>query len=367
MGKPAFNPAQLQRLAGRFGDAAVDPSLWPDIMEDISAAAGATGAVLLQSDARTTDVPRTASVNDMINHYFAAGWHARDIRAERAVPLLMRGEKVVIDQDILTPEEMGRSDYYQEAVLPFRFRWFAGIGFAAGPALWALVIQRTPAEGPFEYADKHELAKLSLRLTETATLSKAVGRAVLSGITDALSLVGQPALAVDRIGLVLEANAKAEQIFDDAIRVCNRRLVVRDQRAKAALERLVEQLRATPDTAAVAADPIIVSRRSQRPLVIRVLPVDGAARSPFLGARALLLLQPLERPTGPDSDVLSKLFGLSPAEARLASVIARGTPPPQAGKELGIAIETVRTQLKAVFAKTETHRQAELVALLSRV
>jgi hypothetical protein len=67
----------------------------------------------------------------------------RDLRAQRGVPLLLRGEKVVIDQDIVTPEEMRRSQYYAEVVGAFGFQWFAALGFAAGPALWALVIQRT--------------------------------------------------------------------------------------------------------------------------------------------------------------------------------------------------------------------------------
>jgi DNA-binding CsgD family transcriptional regulator len=42
-------------------------------------------------------------------------------------------------------------------------------------------------------------------------------------------------------------------------------------------------------------------------------------------------------------------------------------PPHIAARELKIARETARNQLKAVFAKTNTHRQSELVALLMQV
>ncbi|MGI8568738.1 MAG: helix-turn-helix transcriptional regulator, partial [Methylocella sp.] len=38
-----------------------------------------------------------------------------------------------------------------------------------------------------------------------------------------------------------------------------------------------------------------------------------------------------------------------------------------AARELNISRETARNQLKAVFAKTGTHRQSELVALLLQV
>jgi hypothetical protein len=38
-----------------------------------------------------------------------------------------------------------------------------------------------------------------------------------------------------------------------------------------------------------------------------------------------------------------------------------------AAERLDVSVSTARTQLKAVFAKTNTHRQAELVALIGRL
>jgi DNA-binding CsgD family transcriptional regulator len=61
------------------------------------------------------------------------------------------------------------------------------------------------------------------------------------------------------------------------------------------------------------------------------------------------------------------VFGLTPAEARLASIMAEGANPEEAAEELHISRDTARNQLRAIFAKTTTHRQSELVALLSRL
>jgi DNA-binding CsgD family transcriptional regulator len=366
--KSVVDAEQLLRVSGRLGDAVIDPAVWPEILQQISTAVGATGAALLQSDERTPDIPRTPGVEDVFRNYFALGWHARDLRAERAVPLLLQGRATVItDQDIVTPEEMRRLPYYTEALAPFGLQWFAAIGFWAGSAFWGLSIQRTSREGPFEVDEKHALATLAQRLTETATLSKALGKTVLSGMIDALHLIDYPALALDRLGFVLAMNAAAEQAFDDDLRVNGRRLYLRDQRAKSAVNSFVDQLRAAADTTALPVRPIVVQRRGKRPAVIRILPIDGAARSPFLGARAVLVFSDLRRQFGPRSEMLSQAFGLSPAEARLASLMASGISPEQAAEELGIARETARNQLKAVFAKTATHRQGELIALLSRL
>jgi DNA-binding CsgD family transcriptional regulator len=367
MGGQAVNLERLQEATVRLGDAAIDPTIWPEIMEQVSVACGAAGAALLQSDLRTPDIPRTAGVDDCFRSYFADEWHLRDIRAERGVPLLLRGERAVIDQDILTPEEMRRAGLYAECLRPHGLQWFAVVGFRAGPVLWGLSIQRTLRQGAFDHHDKRVLAQLSQRLTETATLSLAVGRTKLTGMTNALELVNQPALALDRSGFVLDMNAAAERILDDEVRVRNRRLCVRDRQANAALDALIDRLRTTPDTAALPGAPIVVQRSKKRPLVVRVMPVDGAACIPFLGARVLLVLSDLDGKPLPDAALIARLFGLSPAETRLASLIVAGLSLVQAAEELGVVHETVRTHLKAMFDKTGTRRQSELVAMLARV
>lgn len=56
---------------------------------------------------------------------------------------------------------------------------------------------------------------------------------------------------------------------------------------------------------------------------------------------------------------------LTPAESRIARGIARGEPLAAIAEANGISIGTARTQLKSVFVKTGTHRQAQLVALLA--
>ncbi len=367
MGNRRISADELIAIGNRLGDAVLDPAVWPEIMEQISAAAGAKGAALLQSDVRTQDIPRTAGVGESFDAYFAQGWHLRDVRAERGAPLLLRGERVVTDQDILSPDEMRRLDFYADYLPSQGLRWFAAIGFWSGSALWGLSLQRTGRDAPFGPYDKQALAVLSEALTETATLSKAVGRAVLTGVTNALGLIGRSALAIDRHAFVLDQNAQADALFDNEIFVSNRRLIIKEQKASSAYRRLINRLAVTPDAETLTTTPIVIGRTRKRPCVIHVLPVPVAARSPFLGARALLTFTDLELNCGPKPLVLSQAFGLTPADARLASLIGAGNSPEQAAQELGVSEATARNQLKAVFNKTNTHRQPELVALLSRL
>lgn len=64
---------------------------------------------------------------------------------------------------------------------------------------------------------------------------------------------------------------------------------------------------------------------------------------------------------------LMQLFDLTPAEARLARALAAGEPLDAYAAGNGLRLSTVKTQLRAVFDKTGTQRQAELVRHLAVV
>jgi DNA-binding CsgD family transcriptional regulator len=362
------DPRKLARAARELCDVALDPSRWPGILEQISEAAGGTGAVLLQGDTRTSDVPHTLSVEALIRTYFADGWHLRDIRAARCVPRMISGSRVVTDQDIFTRDELRSLPMYNEGILPHGFRWFAAVGFFAGTALWGLSIQRGTKDEPFSPAEAGLLAPLSDRLSEIATLAKAVGQTALSTATRALATLGQPAIAIDRSGAVLDVNSLAALVLDNHVYIDRHgRIGVLDARAKVCLQALFDRLAAVPDTEPIPLAAIVVRRDGKRPLVMRVLPIPGAVRTPFDGARALLILSPIEPKPAPDVDLLCEVFGLTRAEADVAALVARGKPLAAVARRRRSSVVTVRNQLRTVFAKTGTHRQGELVALLANL
>jgi len=57
-------------------------------------------------------------------------------------------------------------------------------------------------------------------------------------------------------------------------------------------------------------------------------------------------------------------FALTPAEIRLAAHLANGGTLANFAKARALSRNTVRNQLQAIYCKTGTHRQAELVGLL---
>jgi DNA-binding CsgD family transcriptional regulator len=209
------------------------------------------------------------------------------------------------------------------------------------------------------------LASFTWCLIEIVAVAAARGSG--TSPTAALNALRLPAIALDQHGFVAEVNASAEAVFDNDFRINDRRLFVRDPEARALLNDAIDQLRTSPCLNPLASEPIVVQRKDKLPVIVRTWRFDGAARGSAQDVRALLTLNALGPKPGPPAAILARTFRLTPAEAKLASVIARGASPEIAAGELKISRETARNQLKSVFAKTDTHRQSELVALILQV
>jgi DNA-binding CsgD family transcriptional regulator len=66
----------------------------------------------------------------------------------------------------------------------------------------------------------------------------------------------------------------------------------------------------------------------------------------------------------PTATTLARLFGLTPALARLAAALAAGWSVADYSEEAEISQNAARWQLKQLLGRTGTNRQAELVRLL---
>lgn len=361
---------KLAEAEARLGEAVVDPHQWIPLMEVICAATNTTGAALLQSDNRTPESPMTPSVVEIFDSYFEQHLDVGDSRVARGVPLLLKGRVVLRDQDVFRSEaDMLRDPLYAN-LARFGFRWWAAIAFRSGNALWALNFQRKTREGAFEDEELAVLAKLSSSLTNAATLSRVIGSKALVGAMDAFDLLNEPAISISYVGKILQVNSSARSLFDSDFGIRRDRLFIRDDEASKSYERHFDRaVQKAPHLRHRSArqHTIIVRRSGKQPILIKMLRIPSDAHSAFLGARFLLILRDLEQDVRSPATLLSEIFSLSPAEARVASMIAAGDSPESIAAHLSLSRETVRNQIKAVFGKTGTHRQNELAALIARI
>lgn len=82
---------------------------------------------------------------------------------------------------------------------------------------------------------------------------------------------------------------------------------------------------------------------------------------------SVVMLIDLDARLQPNPFMLRRMFGLTAAETRLALQLARGDQPADIARKWNLSRTTIRSQLAALFMKTNTKRQAELVTLLARL
>ena len=90
-------------------------------------------------------------------------------------------------------------------------------------------------------------------------------------------------------------------------------------------------------------------------------PLSGLPRE----AVAAIFLAPAMAPRPAPIAAVAALFDLTPTETRVLELITAGRSNADVAAALGTAVSTVRTHLLHLFAKTRTHRQTELVALVA--
>lgn len=176
----------------------------------------------------------------------------------------------------------------------------------------------------------------------------------------AIETMGVATVIVDADGTIVDGNAGAEALLvaGDGIGRNRGRLWFTEAGSRAAFERLL----AAPDPHG-APVRLRVDRVDGPPLTVVARPMP--APSPGSDRRAIALLMAVagdDPRVGPQA--MRQLYGLTPAEARLAAELSGGRSLPEAARTLGIAHGTARVHLRAIFAKTGARRQSHLVSLL---
>ena len=117
--------------------------------------------------------------------------------------------------------------------------------------------------------------------------------------------------------------------------------------------------------------PLAIDRGDDRsPYRATVFPVrcDHAIGDLTRGAVVIMFVEDPDRDAEPGAAYhFSRAFQLTPAEARLAVHLGSGASLTEAAEAFGVTHNTVRAQLRAIFDKTDTHRQADLVRLLQSI
>jgi DNA-binding CsgD family transcriptional regulator len=348
----------------RIYECAIVPELWPGVLADLAKLADASGGTIFAANAIQGIVRWSASptLHDKMAAYVAGGWYLADRRRERVVAARHAG--FLTEESLFSAEELESDPTIQG------FYRRHGIGRTAitmimlptGDGL-ALSVERDMARGPVESDIVRQLDDLRPHLARSALLSARLQLERARAITEALGLIGLPALVFDGHGAVLAANPMIESLTNHVHWRARDRVALKDPRADAQFRQAV----ATIDREAVATVGSFALRNEDGlpAAVAHVVPIRRSARDVFTRSAGILMMTPVVRPNAPPIELIQSLFDLTAAEARVARGLAAGDTVEHIATAGGVSTNTVRTQVRGVLEKTGSQRQADVIALLA--
>jgi DNA-binding CsgD family transcriptional regulator len=232
---------------------------------------------------------------------------------------------------------------------------------------------RTEANGPFSNDECQRLGLVLPHIRRAVELQTRIGmadaRQRLS--TEILDALGHPAFILDGGCRILHANAAGDALLADGTLLTGLGGYL-SARSPPVAEEIAAATRLTENIAS----PSGITRPS--PWVslasitadwhgIQFFRLSPAwVLNPSRAVAVLAIIRRRSTATIPSVEVIRQRFALTVSEAALASLLATGKSLSEIAANKRVSVETARTQLKSVFRKTGTRRQADLIRLLMK-
>jgi PAS domain-containing protein len=367
-------PDDEPHLIEAIYDAALDPAILDDVLARLRARLAASISILFAYDSAGPVPWHFHGFEPKIFEAYNDYYHHVDVyRRGLVTKQLLRSGAVFAGEQIVDAPTVRSSAFVNELLRPNDFGPVCGSPLHVTPdgAFVELTFYRAAESQPFAAEDLDFLkaivphfgraARLRLRLEQRAR-SPAWTLELLDGLPWGIVLL-------DARQQPIFVNREAERILRiaDGLRLDRRGLYAQHsedaQRLRGVLASAVAKLGNAPRP---GADLQIRRPSGARPLLLTVVPIGRYTRD-GIGAgsvrAAVYIIDPANRPIA-TTERLRAVFGLTPAEAAFASALAAGQSLHEYADAAHVTCETARWRLKQVLAKTDTHRQAELVRLL---
>ena len=283
--------------------------------------------------------------------------------------------KLIQSEELIGPDEFHKTEYYNDYLKPQDFCAASAIIFHRSQGKF-LMLAGTIRHQELDRVRRPLHKMLTLLTPHIAhACEMARGLPACDSYEDYRGMMERSDKAfflIDQYGRITRANRAAALLLSEASLLVAHpggALEFRDPQANTALQAALGAIKSS-DFTRLRGD-FAVRQTVGASLRAIVAPFERAAtQSIFDLAFEDLSIASLVVQTQPPRPALfgpmSRAYGLTPAEFALAQAIADGLSPRDYAQTRGVSTHTVRTQLKTVFAKTETSRQSQLAALLSR-
>jgi DNA-binding CsgD family transcriptional regulator len=366
-----YSAEQLGSLVESVYDASIDGSRWPDFLTQLAQQLGGVLPTLFIHDTRA----HSGALAITVGYELGTVRAYQDHFAERNL-WLRSGSHLLTPGSVRTSHMMCprrtllSSEWYSDYCKPLHISQGIGATIHKDSMLTSNVAIFA-GDDRADFADE-DIALLKALMPHMQRALKIHMHVAASDLrrrefAEAMEPLSVGVILVSKDARVIFANGSAQQLLKhrDGLMTDQNGLRAVQLREGAALRALIGR------TAANVGDPrsgggLNVTRSTgQRALQVLVSPIRPQ-QSAHLGERAVatIYVTDPERMAEKPEVVFVRLYGLTPAEAKVAAIIVRGRSARQAAEELKLSYNTIKSHLKRIFAKTGTARQADLVRLI---
>ncbi|MEI9902465.1 MAG: LuxR C-terminal-related transcriptional regulator [Hyphomicrobium sp.] len=373
---PAISNERLSEIIGSIYDCVLAPETWPAALANIVGELGFATCVLSMHD-------RNGKAAAFATAGMEPHWLELSLRHAASMPELWGGpgkmlqaplEEPVLQSDA-TPRSMWRANAYYEAVLrPMGIHDIAVLSLLRdSEALGLAGFGQREGDGEVDERVKDGLRLFAPHLRRAVTIGRLFEQHTIAITTfsEVLEGIAAGAVLVDEALSIVHANATARKMLSNSDPILARggRLQLAAALPNAVLGDAVRQAARNEVTMERRSIDIPLRRRDGSPAVVQVLPLlrRSIGRSIEQRTVAAAFISNAADPPRLPADAMALLYDLTPAEARVFELIVEGKTPAAISEQLGVTLATVRTHLGRVFDKTGCSRQADLVAMASKV
>lgn len=353
-------------------DAALDQHKWPSFLDAFARAVGGCSSMLRSADLQVNKAGFVASAgydpawqSVYCNHFVKIDYIAS------ALTHMDLGEVRTSDQVLSLPEQR-KTEFYNDYTRPQDKLYGMGALLAKdGNHTLLFAAQRGKRAGGFGEEEMRLMNILAPHVTRAVQVHRKISSITVEKewALGALDQLRMGVILTNHSGSALFVNHAAEQMLvsGSGISTWQGKLALSNTAETALFYKLIiDAAQGVPGASRGGDMRIALPNGDFLHCLVMPIPLELSARWDIAlasGCVAVFLSKPGGLQLPPKR--LASLYGLSPAEARLAAKLSALRSVEQAADELCITVHTARSQLKSIFTKTGAQSQSELLMLLA--
>jgi DNA-binding CsgD family transcriptional regulator/PAS domain-containing protein len=363
----------LSSIIGDIYDCVLNPDGWPGVLTRITQA----------MDAAYTTIALAGSSDNHGRFAAQSPWdpeRMRQLQHEYSFDDIPGLKDVVVGNidtpistlSLMTESELRQTPFFKNWAGPQGLREGCMVKFVHTPDRIGLLGCTTHVERDIINAEEQRfLTLLSPHLRRASLIGDLLDntRITTDLFRDTLQSLAVPVVLTASNGFILYANTSAERMFATGGPILRQDKIIQAQNPLIG-DALLQAIASAASDVSLGSKGIglPISATGMPPAVAYVLPLSqGTARAVFRPACAAVFVSTTTSASPLPEAVLTTLFELTPAEARVLMTIGSGLSPSKSAEALGVSENTLKTHLSRIYAKTGKSRQADLVKLVREI